>query len=241
MVGLSRVRRWLRCEPSIPGVVYSEDMVDLASVLEQQRSASWGGNLRNVRMETAPAIFVRTNDAQEAKPGPETEPYTFWERIGLVPVHPSRVRARQYYHPITDFALYDYDEISPEEKELTARWMAKVLEFNGATPAGILCIAGCVVLPLHTVYRMPLLVAAGITGVAVEVTRAYMAASQQRQDLDDYLLSKEIWYIKNVETYQLGLPRIPRGREREYQRYVDGTMSNQAPELPEALARELRF
>ncbi|KPA76283.1 hypothetical protein ABB37_08014 [Leptomonas pyrrhocoris] len=240
MMGLSGVWRWLRGEPSIPGVVYSEDMTDLAASLEQQLRTPWVGNLRNVRMETAPALIVRTSSPQESKPGPETEPYTFWERVGLVPVHPSRVRARQYYHPITDFALYDYDEISPEEKELTAKWMAKVMEFNGATPAGILCAAGCVVLPLHTVYRMPLLVAAGITGVAVEVTRAYLAASQQRQDLDDYLLSKEIWYIKNVETYQLGLPRIPRGREREYQQYVDGAVSGQTQELPEALARGLR-
>lgn len=241
MGGLSGVWRWLRGEPSIPGVVYSEDMTDLASALEQQRNVAWGGNLRNVRLDTAPDLIIRTSSASEARPGPETEPYTFWERIGLVPVHPSRVRARQYYHPITDFGLYDYDEISPEEKELTAKWMAKVMEFNGATPAGILCVAGCFVLPLHTVYRMPLLVAAGITGVAVEVTRAYMAASQQRQDLDDYLLSKEIWYIKNVETYQLGLPRIPRGREREYQRYVDGAVSDQSQGLPDELARELRF
>ncbi|KAL7704526.1 hypothetical protein N2W54_000990 [Lotmaria passim] len=240
-MSLNSIWRWLRGEPHIPGVVYSEDMVSLAASLEEQRSKVWGGNLRNVRMETAPDLIVRTSGAAQAKPGPETEPYTFWERVGLVPVHPSRVRARQYYHPITDFALYDYDEVAPEEKELTAKWMAKVMEFNGATPAGILCVAGCVVLPLHTIYRMPLLVAAGITGVAVEVTRAYMAASQQRQDLDDFLLAKEIWYIKNVETYQLGLPRIPRGREREYQQYVDGAVSNQSEGLPEELARELHF
>ncbi|AIN97167.1 hypothetical protein LPMP_171290 [Leishmania panamensis] len=241
MPGLSSVWRWLRGEPAIPGVVYSDQLQNVKEELECQQNIRWAGNLRNVRLESAPDLIVRTSSSTAALPGPEAEPYTFWERIGLVPVHPSRVRARQYYHPITDFALYDYDEISPEEKELTARWMARVMEFNGATPAGILCAAGCVVLPLHTVYRMPLLVAAGITGVAVEVTRAYMAASQQRQDLDDFLLAKEIWYIKNVETYQLGLPRIPRGREREYQQYVDGGGSMQSQDLPEELARDLHL
>ncbi|CAG9572367.1 conserved hypothetical protein [Leishmania major strain Friedlin] len=239
MPGLGSLWRWLRGEPAIPGVVYSDQLQNIREEFERQQSIRWAGNLRNVRLESAPDLIVRTSSSSAALPGPEEEPYTYWERIGLVPVHPSRVRARQYYHPITDFALYDYDEVSPEEKELTAKWMARVMEFNGATPAGILCAAGCLVLPLHTVYRMPLLVAAGITGMAVEVTRAYMAASQQRQDLDDFLLAKEIWYIKNVETYQLGIPRIPRGREREYQQYVDGGALMQLQELPEELARDL--
>ncbi|KAK7196234.1 hypothetical protein NESM_000559000 [Novymonas esmeraldas] len=241
MPGLSAVWRWLRGEAAMPGVVYSDQLQSIAADLERQQNVPWGGTLRNVRLDSAPDFMVRSSSAAAALPGPEVEPYSFWERIGLVPVHPSRVRARQYYHPITNFALYDYDDVSPEEKELTARWMARVMEFNGATPAGILCVAGCLVLPLHTVYRMPLLVGAGIAGVAVEVTRAYMAASQQRQDLDDFLLAKEIWYIKNVETYQLGIPRIPRGREQEYQQYVDGARSTQAQGLPEALARDLRF
>ncbi|KAG5508599.1 hypothetical protein GH5_06851 [Leishmania sp. Ghana 2012 LV757] len=241
MLELGGVWRWLRGEPTIPGVVYSDQMQNIKEDLERQQNIQWAGNLRNVRLDSAPDLIVRTSSSSAAPPGPEEQPYTFWERVGLVPVHPARVRARQYYHPITDFALYDYDELSPEEKELTAKWMARVMEFNGATPAGILCAAGCLVLPLHTIYRMPLLIAAGITGVAVEVTRAYMAASQQRQDLDDFLLAKEIWYIKNIETYQLGIPRIPRGREREYQQYVDGAGLMQAQGLPEELARDLRF
>ncbi|KAG5481589.1 hypothetical protein LSCM1_05613 [Leishmania martiniquensis] len=241
MGGLSRLWRWLRGEPAIPGVVYSDQMGNIKEELERQQNIPWAGNLRNVRLESAPDLIVRSSSSSAAPPGPEEQPYTFWERIGLVPVHPARVRARQYYHPITDFALYDYDEISPEEKELTAKWMARVMEFNGATPAGILCAAGCLVLPLHTVYRMPLLVAAAITGVAVEVTRAYMAASQQRQDLDDFLLAKEIWYIKNVETYQLDILRMPRGREWEYQQYVDGAGLRQSEGLPEELTRDLRL
>ncbi|ESL11200.1 hypothetical protein TRSC58_01057 [Trypanosoma rangeli SC58] len=221
-----RFWRRLRGRVSVPGVVYSDE-IDAASQLQKQREASaWRGNLRNVRLDTAPALLLRKSGADQLLPGPEKDPYTFWERIGVVPVHPSRVRPRQYYHPITDFGLYDYDEVPPEERDLTAGWMAKVLEFNGAVPLGIVCAAGCVVLPLHTVYRMPLLVAAGASGVMVEITRAYMSAAKERQDLDDFILAKEIWYIKNVETYQLGIPRIPKGREAEYHAYMDGTVSS---------------
>ncbi|PBJ71451.1 hypothetical protein BCY84_16793 [Trypanosoma cruzi cruzi] len=229
-----RVWRRLRGRVGVPGVVYSDE-IDAASQLRDQREAStWRGNLRNVRVETAPALLLRTSGGDQVLPGPEEDPYTFWERIGFVPVHPSRVRPRQYYHPITDFGLYDYDEVSPEEKELTAAWMAKVLEFNGAVPLGILCAAGCIVLPLHTVYRMPLLVAAGATGVMVEITRSYMSAARERQDLDDFILAKEIWYIKNVEAYQLGIPFIPKGREAEYHSYMDGTVSS-SQVLPDEL------
>lgn len=210
-----KVGVWVGSTREIPGVVYSDDIciTDITENLEKK----WLGGLQNINLDTAPPLLhIPLNQINEVHVGPEKEPYTFWERAGLVPVHPSRIRPRQFYHPITDFALYKYDEVSPEEKELTAKWMARVMEFNGAIPAGILCAAGCIVLPLHTVYRMPLLVAAGITGVAVELTRGYMGASEQRQDLDDYILAKEIWYIKNVETYQLGVPRIPLGHEKEY-------------------------
>lgn len=205
---ISRLRRVLSGEKRIPGVVYSEDIT--AGDLDETQ-AVWSGSFHNLNVESAPPLLKSSlNKINELKPGPEREPYTFWERVGLVPVHPSRIRSRQFYHPITDFALYNYDEISPEEKELTAKWMARVMEFNGAMPAGVVCCTACVVLPLHTVYRMPLLVASGIAGVAIELTRSYMNASEQRQDLDDFILAKEIWYIKNVETYQLGVPRITR-------------------------------
>ncbi|CCW65704.1 unnamed protein product [Phytomonas sp. EM1] len=225
----------------IPGVVYS-DQIDIDKELERHQSVRWLGELRNARMETVPSELAEADVTQQHSiPGPEDQPYTFWERVGLVPVHPSRVRARQYYHPVTDFALYDYDEVSPEEKELTARWMVRVMEFNTAVPAGILCTAACLLLPLHTVYRMPLLTAAAVTGVGVEVTRSYMAAFKERQDLDDFILAKEIWYIKNVETYQLGIPRMPRGREREYQSYLDSSNLSQTRELPQELVDSLRF
>lgn len=238
---LLRVWRRLRGDVvGIPGVIYSDEM-DLHEAQRRHSSEQPIGGLRNVRLGTVPAALVQSATSQMSTPGPEEKPYTFWERIGLVPVHPSRVRARQFYLPITDFALYDYDEISPEEKELTAKWMARVMEFNGAIPAGILCATGCVVLPLPTPLRMPLLIAAGATGVAVEIARSYVAAATQRQDLDDFLLAKEIWYIKNVETYQLGLPRIPRGREAEYQSYVDGSNVESQQELPAHLSALLRY
>lgn len=202
----------------VVGVVYSDDLElhEIKNNIEKK----WVGGLQNVNLYTAPPLlYSPINQINKLEPGPEKSPFTFWERMGLVPVHSSRIRPRQYYHPVTDFGLYSYDEVSPEEKELTAKWMAKVMEFNGAIPAGILCAAGCFVLPLHTVYRMPLLVAAGITGVAVEVTRGYIGASEQRQDLDDFILSKEIWYIKNMETYQLGIPRMSSGEEKKYQNW----------------------
>lgn len=238
MPSLAAVWRWLQGYPSGPGIVYSEDMHDVNEKLAELKERRWQGNLQHVRMDNVPDLFVEYAGVAKAKPGPEEEPYTLWERAGLVPVHASRVRERQYYYPVTDFGMYDYDDISPEEKELTARWMARVMEFNGAVPAGILCATGCVVLPLHTRFRMPLLVAAGALGVAVEVTRSYMAASKQRQDLDDFILAKEIWYIKNVETYQLGIPRIPRGREAEYHAFIDpsGASTQTLPqELVDAL------
>lgn len=212
----------------MPGVVYSDE-IDIERELAHHASLSWiaplnSGTLHGIR-----------------RLGPEEAPYTFWERIGLAPVHPSRVRARQYYHPITDFAMYDYDEISPEEKELTARWMAHVLEFNGAVPAGILCAVGCIVLPLPTYLRMPLLVGAGAAGVGVEVTRSYMAAFRDRQDLDDFILAKELWYIKNIETYQLEVARIPRGREAEYHAYFSSDGLSQDKELPPDLVNSLHL
>ncbi|KAH9599341.1 hypothetical protein LSM04_006656 [Trypanosoma melophagium] len=235
------LREHFRGRVCLPGVVYSEEMrvgqresTRAGESLQITPAAAWHGGLRNVRMSTAPAPLLRSAALAAEVAGPATVPYTFAERVGIVPVHPARVRPRPYYHPITDFGLYDYDEVSPEEKALTARWMAKVFEFNSATPLAVLCVTGCIVLPLHTVYRMPLLVAAGATGVAAEITRAYMAAAPERQDLDDFILAKEIWYIKNVETYQLGIPRIPRGREAEYHAYLDGSVSTDQ-QLPDEL------
>nr|CCC90555.1 unnamed protein product [Trypanosoma congolense IL3000] len=238
MILVENIWRRLFGRVNIPGVVYSDE-IDPAGYLErQQRMSAWRGNLRNVRLETVPDLLLRTSTAENTLAGPEDAPYTFWERIGIVPVHPSRVRPRQFYHPITDFALFDYDEISPEERELTARWLAKVLEFNAAMPLGILCAAGCFVLPLHTVYRLPLLVASAATGVMFEITRSYMSAGSERQDLDDFILAKEIWYIKNVEAYQLGIPLMPKGREAEFQAYLDGANGTEQM-LPDELVDAL--
>lgn len=237
---LQRLGRWLSGNRSnVPGVVYSDEM--RLDELISLKEAKWDGVLRNVRMETAPAILTQGNALNEEKPGPEKEPYSFWERVGIVPVHPSRVRQRQYYLPITDFALYDYDEASPEERDLTARWMARVMQFNGYVPAGVLAVGACIALPFPTPIRMPLLIATGLSGVALELTRSYLRAAEERQDLDDFIMAKEIWYIKNVETYQLGIPRMPRGREKEYHAYLDSSQTVMQEPLPPELLDALHY
>lgn len=212
-------QKWRRRRCTFPGVVYSEDM----EIEELMKETKWTLNVPNIDLSFNPQLRDRLAAINKPRPGPEKVPYTFWERMGLAPVHPSRLRPRQYYLPITDFSLYDYDEISPEEKELTARWLSRVFEFNAGTPMGILCGAGCLVLPLHTVYRMPILIGVAVGAVAMEITRSYLAAAEQRQDLDDFIMAKEIWYIKNVETYQLGIPRMPRGMEYKFRDCLDGT------------------
>ena len=226
-----------------PGVVYYEPGNKAAQRLTGYQEPKYEGQLHNIRIETAPEYIIQQNEASNVKPGPEQEPYTWYERMGLAPVHASRVRARQYYHPTTDFALYDYDEQSPEELQLNAHWMARILEFNTAVPLAITCFAGCIVMPLHTVYRFPVLIVSAVTGVGAEICRSYMAAAKERQDLDDFYFAKEIWYIKNVETYQLQLPRMPIGREHEYQKHAEN-MPKMAPHeraLSKELEKALRF
>lgn len=209
---------WFRDESllRIPGVVYYTERSDVK--VEERK---YQGFLFNIRLDTAPRQLVESSGPTGAKPGPEEVPYTWAERIGIVPIHPSRVRARQFYHPTTNFSLYDYDDISPEEKELTAKWMSRALEYNMAIPTLFMCVSGILCVPLQQKFRMPLLMAFAATGVIGEALRANIAASKERQDLDDFQLTKEIWYIKNVETYQLGLPRMKRGTEHEFHTWVE--------------------
>ena len=234
----SFLRALLSNEPDIPGVVYYNSRSDV-----QVTERKFEGFLHNIRLDTAPRQLIEASRPEATRPGPEEEPYTWMERIGLMPVHPSRVRGRQFYHPTTDFAMYDYDELAPEEKELTAQWMSKCLEFNMAVPAFVLFLSAMVVLPLHTRFRLPLLVACASTGVFIEGARSYLAASRERQDLDDYVLAKEIWYIKNVETYQLGLPRMKVGSEAQFHTFAERLASFdelQRPEMPQELKDLLR-
>lgn len=225
--------RWLfKRDVDIHGVVYSDD-INVKAEMDRLALLPWQGSTQNLRTESISDVLRRNQSRSDQ--GPEEVPFSFWERIGIVPVHPSRVRPRQFYHPITDFALHDYDECSPEEKELLSKWMARATEFDTTMPLGILCASSMIVLPFHTMYRMPLLIGIGFTSVMAEIIKSYMAAFQQRQDLDDFILAKEIWYIKNIETYQLQLPRIPRGREKEYQDCMNSSIAVDGQELPQHL------
>ena len=173
---------------------------------------------RHILLETAPPIVLeQVRVATTGQPSPEDSPYTIWERLGLVPIHLSRLRPRQYYMPTTDFSKYEYDEGSSEEHELRARWLSKLYMFDMMVPGSVLAFGMIVSFPFHTFIRLPLFLSAGISGCMIEISRCYVLAMQERQDLDDFLLAKEIWYIKNEEVYELGLPTIPRGQERYYQ------------------------
>lgn len=221
---------------SIPGVVYYNSRSDVK--VEERK---YEGFLQNIKLDSAPKQLIEGGHPTNVRPGPEEEPYTWLERMGLVPIHPSRVRARQFYHPITDFALYDYDELSPEEKNLTAEWISKVFEFNMAVPTMFVMLGAMVVLPLHSRFRAPMLVAVGATGVFVEGARAYMGAARERQNLDDFIMSKEIWHIKNIETYQLGLPRMQRGTEAQFHDFADKLSNFDSHTRPELSAELMKF
>lgn len=205
----------------MPGVVYSEDMdpdgVDCVPAM------SWrGATLHYINELIEPELLQRAQiSPANMASGPEEVPYSFFERLGLVPIHPSRMRPRQYYMPTTDFSQYEYDDSSPEENELRSRWLAHLYTFNTAVPAAILCVGGCMVLPLHTARRLPAIFSFGVSGVFFEAMRIYVGAFKERQDLDDFIVAKEFWYIKNEEVYELGIPRIPRGQEEYYQTRID--------------------
>lgn len=205
-----------RHDDAIPGVQYYNPS---STVNVQQKK--YEGFLHNVKLDTAPQQLIACSGPMATKPGPEEEPYTWFERMGLAPVHPSRVRARQFYMPTTDFGMFDYDEVSPEERDLTARWMSRSLEFNMAVPTIFMCTSMMICVPLPTKFRLPVLLACAVTGVMIEGVRANLAAAKERQDLDDFILAKEIWHIKNVETYQLGLPRMTHGSERMFHDHAE--------------------
>ncbi|CUG85491.1 Hypothetical protein, putative [Bodo saltans] len=221
---------------SIPGIIYYDSRSDVR--VDERK---YEGFLQNIKLDTAPRQLIEGGLPTNVRPGPEEEPYTWLERTGLVPIHPSRVRARQFYHPTTDFAMYDYDTMAPEEKDLTARWISKVFEFNMAVPTMVVCGGAMIILPLHTRFRAPLLIALGATGVFVEGWRACLAAAKERQDLDDYIMAKEIWHIKNIETYQLGLPRMQRGTEHLFHDYAEKLASFEGQCRPELSAELLKF
>lgn len=201
----------------LPGVVYSENYVPPTP---EEMPGPWRGSMQHVIEESVPKPVRASLEltAQTARPTPEDTPYTWWERCGLVPVHVSRLRPRQYYHPTTDFRYYDYDEMSPEEKELKERWLARLLDINWALPSACFSAWTALTVAFPTKLRMPLIMFGAGGSVMIESYRVFFNALPERQDLDDYIMTKECWYIKNVETPQLELtvidPKAPKQPQR---------------------------
>lgn len=204
------------CVASLPGdaAAFSE-----VAALDLDDPAVMGLPLtRHILIETAPQVVLdQVRAGTSGRDSVEDTPYTIWERVGLAPIHLSRLRPRQFYMPVTDFSKFNYDESSPEEKELRARWLAQLNMFDMMVPASVLMAGMILSFPFHTFIRLPIFISSGISGCMIEMSRCYISALQERQDLDDFIFAKEIWYIKNDEVYEMGLPTLPRGQEKFYQ------------------------
>jgi hypothetical protein len=196
---------------TIPGVVYSEDWTPTADYV-------WERSNRNLTYNGYEALdeFVNTR-GELTPPAPDELPYTYGEQVGLVGVHPGRMQPRSFYMPTTDFGMYDYDEVSPEEKELYVKWSAKMAaDYNVAYLAGAMGTALLVTAWAPLPARVFATFTTAVLGSFLDTMRVYWNASVEREHLDDFLVAKEIWYLKNVEAYQLQLPKIPRGQEAEH-------------------------
>ena len=200
---------------NIPGVVYSEDWKP-----PETEYHGWRGSMQHVVEESVPDIIRGSleHSAKTSKPSPDEVPYTFWEKIGVFPIHVDRLRPRQYYIPTTDFRYYDYDEMSPEERELKERWMARLFDYNWQVPTFFFSTVAAASAALPTKARMPLIMFAAIGGSMAEGYRVVWNASVEREVLDDFIVAKEIWYIKNVETPQYEYCTFEPGKEPEVPR-----------------------
>ena len=194
---------------TIPGVVYSEDWTPPA----ERDFQGWRGAMYHVSPEKLPQRMQETLDVKKevSRAGPEDSPYTFWERIGATPIAAARIRPRQYYMPTTDFRQYSYDDQSPEEVKLRAAWMARMYDFGWSYPATVFCICSAMCVPLPFRVRLPMMASVSITVVFLEFQRVYTNAAREKEELDDFLVAKEIWYIKNVEVRELGIETLPHG------------------------------
>jgi hypothetical protein len=190
-------------QTKIPGVVYSQDYRPPSD----DELPVWRGLAHHNITPGTEAPSLQYVDTQNAplRPGPEAEPYTFWERVGAMPISLARVRPRQYYYPVTDFTMFGYDQASPEERLLKANWMARMFDFNYQLPVMIWGSSLVFAIAMPPVIRLPVLMSTGITCVFAECTRVYVAGAREREMLDDFLHAKECWYIKNVETQELEL------------------------------------
>ena len=192
----------------VPGVVYSDKWEVPTDFLPKKDTASSANHALFNRLPKA-AERINAYGEKLAGPrvtaGPEVEPYSFWERIGGIPLTSSRFRPRQFYHPSTDFRMYTYDQMSPEERRLKAEWIARIMnpDWMQATMIYVTLSLPSVLLPAK--YRMGYAMAASTTTFFAEAVIQWMDAAAERQNLDDFLVAKECWYIKNVETAQLKL------------------------------------
>lgn len=188
---------WSGGKVNIPGVVYSEDWKPPSNMRREPNSPY---------REVLPTLDPRLENERNAYklPTPEELPYTYLERTGALPLAAERVKARQYYMPTTDFSQFEYDDASPEEKRLTAQWAAELYNFNWAVPMGVFMVGSLVAFPFpNNAVRSVIGMSSCVIGLWAEWTRLSFTSARARQNLDDYLLTKEIWYIKNVEVYEL--------------------------------------
>ena len=207
---------------NIPGVMTSEQWENgVVEAIHSNSDAPWLGSLSSLISQTMPDRFKLAFDARDpenAAPSPEVKPYTFWERVGAMPVNVGRLRPRQYYYPCTDFRDWTYDEASPEESQLRARWLSRMFDVSWHWPVIYFSSSFIFCLPLPATYRTPGRVCCALTSVLAEGMRVYINAGAEREALDDFIVAKEFWYMKNVEALELGLVSKPQVSETEYER-----------------------
>eukprot|EP00760_Papus_ankaliazontas_P010622 PhM_4_TR14382/c0_g1_i1/m.54373 len=219
----------IRLGYELPNTKDAMDELIQAAEKEKLEEEEKYGMLKHVRPDTLTAVQLAQLESLrmgKATTPVEDEPYTFWERTGLVPIHVGRLRPRIFYYPITDFSKYAYDEISPEERELKARWIAKIYDFGMAMP---MCVWSCVLtgsIALPNTPRWALMILGGYLGLFLEFCRVYTLALPERQDLDDFIVAKEVWYIKNVEARDFGLMNQDDDEEEEGAPPTDGNLFN---------------
>ena len=192
------------------------------------------GTLGSLISQTMPERFKKAFDQrhpENAPPKPEEKPYTFWERIGAMPVAESRLRQRQYYYPHTDFRDYTYDEASPEEQELRAKWLSRMFDVSWHWPMIYFTTSFTCCLPLPPIYRTPAVVCCALTSIFLEGMRVYVNAGHEREMLDDFIVAKEFWYIKNVEALELGLVAKPKMTDEQKERKYIERQTKEAEEL----------
>lgn len=193
--------------PNIPGVIYSEDW----QPPRPEEIPTFEGGSKHILVERMPQALADRLDDMVKRPAPEDVPYTFWELIGAVPVNVTRLRPRQFYYPTTDFSRYEYDAQSPEERMLKMQWFARLYDVQWQVPVVVWSVGACASIAFPPTIRLPMLAGSGVTAVLTEAVRCYLGAAHEREALDDFLIAKEVWYIKNDETKRMQLETLEPG------------------------------